>query len=441
MIPLYRFCEIVLYSILNAAPFLVLAIFPFRHRLRFPTFGTVLASVLFGLLQISTGLLAAFSTVNLGILSLFTTALCTAFYFTVVKDHFGRLMFVMLVLSNAANLVTTLAKCLEGMLFGDMALKPYQWSLCLCMLIMHLLITLPLAFFIRKYFTAGIPIQAKLWNYLWLIPAMFYVIWYYHLYLAGNSSLHVALDYHNALFLLFINFSALLVYHTAILLLIEQKKTAELLKENHLLSMQKLQHDNLQQRINEARQAKHDLRHHTHLIREYLHSGKLQELEAYLDQYSASLPDAQSFIYCRHYATNTLLSYFYQQAKSRGIEMDILVQLPDKINLPETTLSVVFGNLLENAIDACETVDADKRRITVRGKATMGFVFFEITNPYKGDLQKAKSGAFLSTKASDRGLGLNSVAELAEAHNGILELDSQNGIFRASILLTEKPNN
>ncbi len=440
MIPFYRFLEVILYSVLNTAPFLVLAIFPFRHRLRFRTFGTVLSSVLFGLLQIITGFLAAFSTFNLGILSLFTTVLCAAFYVSVVKDHFGRLMFVMLVLSNAANLVTTLAKCLEGLIFGDMALEAYRWSLCLCMIIMHILITLPLAFFIRKYFTAGIPIQAKLWNYLWLIPVMFYVIWYYHLYLAGSSSLHVALDYHNALFLLFVNISALLVYHTAILLLIEQKKTAELLKENHLLSMQKLQHDNLQQRINEARQAKHDLRHHTHLIREYLHSGKLQELEAYLDQYSASLPDAQSFIYCHHYATNTLLSYFYQQAKKQGIEMDVLVQLPDKINLPETTLSVVLGNLLENAIDACENVPDDKRRITVRGKATTGFVFFEITNPYQGDLQKTKSGAFISTKASNRGLGLNSVAELAEAHNGILELDSKNGIFRASILLTEQQN-
>lgn len=439
MIPIYRFLEVALYSLLNSVPFLVLAVYPFRQRLRFSAPGTVLAAVLMGLLQIATGFLAAFCAVSPGILSLFTTGLCIVFYVSLVKDRFGRLLFVLLVLSNIANLVTTLAKCLEGLLFGDLALQAYRWSLCLCLVIMHVLVTTPLAFFIRRYFTAGIPIQTNRWRWLWLIPAVFYAIWYSHLYFADSSSLHVALDYHNALFLLFLNIAALLVYHTTILLLLEQKKAAALIQENYLLSLQKIQHDNLQQRINEARQAKHDLRHHTHLIREYLRSGKFQELEAYLDHYTSTLPEAQSLVYCRNYAVNTLLNYYCQQAKSRGVEMDVFVQLPEKIHLPETTLSVVLGNLLENAIEACEGMDAGKRRITVRGKATMGSVFFEITNPYKGALQKTKTGAFLSTKSSDRGLGLESVAALAKAHGGMLELDAQNGTFRASILLTEQP--
>lgn len=439
MIPFYRVLEVSLYSLLNLVPFLLLAIYLFRQRLRFSVSGTVIACVLMGLVQIATGYLAAFAAVNPGVLSLLSTGLCAVFYFFVIKDRFGRLLFVLLVLSNAANLVTILAKCLEGYLFGDMALQAYRWSLCLCLIIMHVLITVPLAFFVRRYFTTGLPIHTSRWVYLWLIPATFYVIWYYPLYLAGNNSLHVALDYHNALFLLFINLAALLVYHTTILLLREQEKAATLVQENHLLSLQKLQYDNLQQRINEARQAKHDLHHHTHLIREYLRSGKFQELEAYLDNYTASLPETQAMVYCQHYATNALLGYFCQQAKSHGIEMDVFVQLPEKIDLPETILSVVLGNLLENAIDACKDVAANNRRITVRGKAAMGSVFFEIINPYEGNLQKTKSGIFLSTKASNRGLGLESVAAIAKAHGGMLELDLQNGTFRASILLTEQP--
>ena len=438
MIPFYRFLEVAIYSIMNSLPFLFLAVYPFRHHLRLPKLGTILAFVLLGVFQIFTGFLAAFCAVNPSYLSLFTTILCALFYFLVVKNHWGKLLFVLLVFSNTANLVTILAKCLEGMIFGDLALEPYRWSLCLCLLIIHLLITVPVAIFVRKHFIVGIPIQTDRWNYLWLIPATFYVIWYYHLYGSESSSLHIALDYHNALFLLFLNAAALLVYHTTILLLLEQKKAATLLQENHLLSLQKLQHENLQQRINEARQAKHDLHHHVHLIREYLRCGKLQELESYLDHYAASLPDTQSLVYCKHYATNALLGYFVSQAKAQGIETDVFLQFPETIRLPETTLSVVLGNLLENAIDACKNVDISKRKITVRGKASMGFVFFEITNPYEGNLRKSKSGTFLSTKATNRGLGLESVAALANAHGGILELDSHDSVFRASVMLTEQ---
>ena len=35
MPPVYRFIEIIVYSLLNFLPFLVLALYPFRHSLRF----------------------------------------------------------------------------------------------------------------------------------------------------------------------------------------------------------------------------------------------------------------------------------------------------------------------------------------------------------------------------------------------------------------------
>lgn len=438
MIPFFRFLEVAGYSLLSFAPFMFLAVYPFRRHLRFsPVVSTILV-VLACMVQICLGLLATFSPLNPGILSAISTGIYAGFLFTLVKDRVGRLVFVLLVLSNAANLVAIASKCLEGFLFPALALEAYRWSLCLCMVIVHVIITIPLGFYIGKYFTSSIPIQTSGWSYLWIIPATFYVIWYYHLYFASRSSLQVALDVYNLIFLLFINVGAFVVYHTTILLLQALQKTQLLTEQNHLLSMHKLQYDNLQQRINEARQAKHDVRHHTHLIREYLRNGKIQELEAYLDNYTASLPEMQSLVYCQHYAINALLGYFHQQAKSQGIELDIFLQLPEKIDLPETTLSVVLGNLLENAIDACQDVPAARKRITVRGKANMGSVFFEITNPYVGDIHKSKSGSFLSTKESGQGLGLESVAQLAKHHGGMLELEALNGIFRASILLTEE---
>lgn len=436
MIPGYRFLEVVLASLLNTVPFLVLAVYPFRRQLRFPVPGTVAAAVLFGLMQIATDLIGTFSQIPAGIPPLITTGLWTAFYFVLVKDWFGRLLFVLLVLSNAANLVKVLAKCLEGFLFGSLALESCRWSFCLCLVMAHVVVTVPLAFFIRRYFIKGIPIQTSRWCYLWLIPGIFYVIWYYHLYFVGNS-LEVALDYRNALFLLFINIAALLVYHTVILLLMEQKKATGLLQENHLLSMGKLQYDNLQQRINEARQARHDLRHHTYLIREYLREGKFQELEAYLDQYSASLPDTQSLAYCQHYEANTLLNYFVQQAKQQGIGVDVFVQFPETMQLPQTTLSVLLGNLMENAITACSSVASGEKKITIRGKSQNGFVFLDVSNPYSGILKKAKTGEYFSTKAGGHGLGLSSVAHLADSHNGILEVDDKNNIFRVSVMLQE----
>ena len=179
------------------------------------------------------------------------------------------------------------------------------------------------------------------------------------------------------------------------------------------------------------------MRHHTHLIREYLRSGKLQELESYLDNYTASLPNTQALVYSKHDAINVLLAYFAQQAQEAGIEMDVFVQLPERLNLPDTTLSVILGNLLENAMEACRQLPAGEGKITVRGKAEGGSVFFDISNTYSGQLRKNKAGKILSSKGPNRGLGLESVSQLASTHNGMLEVDATDGIFKASVLLME----
>lgn len=441
MIPIYRFVEVGAYSILNLMPFLLLAIYPFRRHLRFSCSATNGLIIAFMPVQMLLGCLAAFSPVGSEIMSLVSTVIYAGFYFLVIKEQPGKLLFVLLVFSNLGNLVTVCAKYLEGMVFGQLAMEAYRWSLLICMLVMHGAITVPVAFYVRKYFTSNVPIETKSWRYLWIVPATFYVTWYYHLYFSGMDSLLVALDIHHAIFLVIINLGAFVVYHMTILLLFEQQKSTQLTQRNYLLTLNNIQHENLQQRINEARQAKHDVRHHIHLIQEYLHDGKLAELEAYLDQYNASLPSTQSILYCQHYETNSLLGYFVQQAQEQGVAMDVFVQLPEHIALPETTLSVLLGNLLENAIDACKEMPADsgkEKTVTVRGRYDNGFVFFDISNTYSGTLKKTTAGEFLTTKKSGQGLGLGSVSHLVKYHNGVLEVDSTEDTFRVSVMLREQ---
>ena len=317
MIPVYRYLEVVLFSLLNFLPFLVLAIYAFRRHLRFSYAATNIIMVVMCVMQIGLGFVAAFSSLGSDVLSVISTVIYAGFLFFAIKDNVGRVVFVLLALYNVGNLVAVLAKCLEGLFFGKIALETYRWSLSVCMLVLHLFITFPVGLYVRKYFNSQTPIHATCWNYLWVVPATFYLTWYYHLYVSAQDTLVVALDLHNALFLLFINLGAFAVYHISILLLLAQQKASRLAQENHLFLMQKLSYENLQHRISEAQQAKHDVRHHVHLIREYLHSGKLQELDAYLDNYTQSLPNKQSLIYCKHPATNALLQVFVLDGAKR----------------------------------------------------------------------------------------------------------------------------
>lgn len=442
MPPFYRIVEVAVYSLLNFFPYMILAISPFRKHLRFPAPVTAGLVCIITVIQIGLGTLAAFSDSNSGILSLSSTLIYAAFYFTVVKEHFGKTLFTLLMLSNIANFVVFSSKCLEGLIFGDIALQSYRWTFSAVMIGMHLLTTVPLSVYFHKHYQIGINKQSgsSTWNYLWLIPATFYLLWYHHSYNIEESSLELALQPQHTIFLLFINLGAFLTYHMIIRLIAEQEIRQELEEKNYQLAMQTLQYENLRERIAEARHAKHDIRHHILIMNECLKAQKYDELEAYLKQYQRSLPDDSSIVFCDHYTTNTLLLYFAQQAKNQQTDFTVSVSLPKKINLSDHVLSVVLGNLLENALEACVDVPEDLRRISVRGKADQHSVFFEIDNTYQKKLIQDHNGLYLSTKHKGRGIGLSSVRSIAAQYDGLFEIEQKKNMFCASILLNIPEN-
>ena len=86
MPPLYRMLEVCVYSLTNFLPFLAMALYPFRRRLRFsPAVAAALVAVL-TLLQMGLGLCAAFFTPGrASLLSVVSTGLYAVFYFLAVR--------------------------------------------------------------------------------------------------------------------------------------------------------------------------------------------------------------------------------------------------------------------------------------------------------------------------------------------------------------------
>ena len=89
----FRIIEIIVYSLLNFLPFLVVALYPFRHSLRFSKIITGMLIVLLTIIQILLGAWVSFVPGNhTAAASVVSTILYIAFYFMAVKDHFGKLL-------------------------------------------------------------------------------------------------------------------------------------------------------------------------------------------------------------------------------------------------------------------------------------------------------------------------------------------------------------
>lgn len=122
--------------------------------------------------------------------------------------------------------------------------------------------------------------------------------------------------------------AAALVYYVVARLVLEQEKLVALQQKNYALAMQSLQYENLQERIAEARQAKHDVRHHIALLQDCLRRKDYDAMQAYLDRYQETLPDARQLQFCGNAAVNAVLSYFAQQAVAQQVDFSVKAQLP-----------------------------------------------------------------------------------------------------------------
>ena len=444
MPPLYRIGEVALYSLLNFLPYIVLALYPFRTKFRFSKAVTVVLVCVVSVIQMLLGVLAAFSTVGSGLLSIASTLIYASFYFLTIKAYFGKTLFMLLLLSNTANFIVACSKCIEGLVFPANALEPYRWSFSAAMIFVEALFLIPLFIYIKRTFSplVGKESSRMVARYLWLIPAIFYFIWFYHFYIGEHeSSLELALKPANSVFLLIVNLGALLIYQVTLNYLRETEKNAELTETNYQLTMQKVHYENLNERIHEARQAKHDLRHHITTMDAYLQNGEYDKLHEYLVSYKKSLPDDSAILFCKHYTVNALLLFFAQQAKNHQIDYDVAVDIPEQAPISDHGLSVVLGNLLENAVEAASAVRDRVPVIILRGKVEHGAVFFRIENTYAIEPRQAKNGEYLSTKHEGTGIGLVSVRQTVARHHGIMTVEQKDGMFCVSLLMKGESEN
>ncbi len=432
--------EIILYSMLNFLPSMVLALYTFRNRLRFSKKGTVGIIGAATIVQLWLGIWACFfAGENKGIVSVISTLVYIFFYFLVIKADLGKTLFILLMLSHFNNFIVIASKCIEGMIFPKLALQTYRWSFSMLTAIAQLLILTPLFIYIKKQLSQAVEhdVNGLRWRYLWLIPSTFHIITQYSLYSKSLTSLEIALNPRNTILLLIINLGAFLVYCVIVRMVHENVRNIELEAKNHQLAMQSLQYENLRERVAEARRAKHDLRHHITLISGYSDKKDYDGLREYLNSFISTLPEDNSIVFCEHYTINMLILYFEQLAKENKIEFDVKLDIPAKISISDSDFCVIWGNLLENAIYACKAQKTLDRKIVLRGQVENERVLITVDNTYENEIRTDKDGVYISTKHEGTGIGVESVKAIAKRYEGFARSELKNGMFCISVMLKQ----
>lgn len=369
------------------------------------------------------------------LLSMINTVCYLAFYFLSVKEQFGKLLFMLLLSSNIANLVVVGGKCLEGLLFPAMALQDNRWTFSLTSFLMQVLILPPLFLFFKKYLKHAVLLQhdKMIWRYLWLIPATFYLFWYYNLFSNSLPALQLALKPATTIYTLLMNLGAIWVYSVAARALEQAAQNLKLQSDNYQLTIQNLQYENLKERMDEIKRARHDLRQHLRVIQNIAEKKDYNRLNIYLEEYWENSFPNHPISYCSNFALNALIVYYAQFADKNDIAFSIDISVAQNISISDVDLTVLFGNLIENACEACLQLPKETRTVSLKIRMSNSEVLvFSIDNSCIEKSLNQKNGQIFSSKHEGYGIGIESAQNIVNRHNGLLQFEKLNDMFCVS---------
>lgn len=433
---------VLLFPFLDALPFTLPRYWLFKDKLRISFRYIVVVQ-----LALASIYSAAFYTINLGgyqAAAQWTTLMRYCFLliylamaFLLIRDTIPKLLFTWLLFLAWQFFVLGNANYIESKFFWDFS-DQHPYLIYNIARVGIYLLTCPflLHFFFHTVADALKINDRTLWRYFWIIPlfSMLFGMLY-----CTTDDVYAFASWQFLVSRYLMLFGACYVSYVALKVLqISRSRTQleEALKyaDKNLLAQRK-QYDTLAAHMDETKKARHDLRQHLAVVQSYLDRDDKAGLSEYIDIYKSELPPDTLELYCRNDVVNAVVCYYAAQARDNKIGFGARVDYPEDGPLSSTEITVLLGNLLENAVEACQREAGDQRyiklRIRQRGSTELLILADNsCTVPvvFAGDTP-------LSVKREGVGIGVASVREIAARYGGEAKFEQRDGMFYASVFL------
>lgn len=189
----------------------------------------------------------------------------------------------------------------------------------------------------------------------------------------------------------------------------------------------------VQKQNKEVQKLKHDMKHKLHELYHLLENSDGHELSEKIGAMCIEFEQIDEKQYSDNPIVDSVLRIKFGRAKARGIKVETSIRIPKKMQLDHGDIGVLYGNLVDNAVEACSKVPEEQRFVKIENKYQSGILLLVITNSKTGKKNKS-----LKTTKKDNirhGHGVQSVRKVVEKYNGTVSFTDKGDIFEVSAML------
>ena len=212
----------------------------------------------------------------------------------------------------------------------------------------------------------------------------------------------------------------------------ERSLKFEIQKQNYeqQISSQSKHVDEILVMQKQIKKFRHDSSHHFTALKGFFANNQNQDGLTYIEKINSDLENTE-IVDTGNTAFDAIISTKKALAESKNIEFTIQIQIPEKLKVDAVDLCVIFGNSLDNAIEACEKLE-NQRMINVSAIYDDCQLICKITNTAAlstTDLQTTK------TDKENHGFGLDNIKQALSKYNHVLKIDQTDNEFVLSFII------
>lgn len=204
------------------------------------------------------------------------------------------------------------------------------------------------------------------------------------------------------------------------------------------LDYQKNYYEKVINNYGEARKALHDMNNHMSVIKYFLENKDYKNMDDYIQSLSERIVTNKDNNICSNKVINAICLDKCEMCKKEGINIRFDIIINKKLKIDDLDLCIVLGNLIDNAIEACEKINEKEvqKVIKVSARIYLNQIYIKVINSKNNKVEK-RNNKFLTSKKDKKnhGIGLENVKEAVHKNHGDIEIKDSKNNFEVSLYM------
>ena len=194
-------------------------------------------------------------------------------------------------------------------------------------------------------------------------------------------------------------------------------------------------YDEIEVMYRKMRGWRHDYHNHIQVLKANLSLGQQEQALEYLDRLDEDLSSVDTYLRTGNVMVDAILNSKLSLIQEKNISVDATAIVPQDITISGIDLSILIGNLLDNAMEGCMRIPEEKDRfIRIYVDIVKKQLYISVINSMKGTGKKAGE-RFISDKRGSHGFGLDRIDDIVAKYHGYLNRQTEEGVFATEVML------